>query len=321
MLIRALFDLAVKGAATILYGLAAICIVAPLFPLIFLGEMVVSFTPHIVLGGLLCSGLLARQNPRAAIAGAAFVLVAIWPVITFAKFETSAKDPCSSDSCLSILTANIHGSEAALQRLVELAADRNVDLIAINEPPRQFEDANYAAAVPGFDTHLYINRQSTPRPVGMPIALLARDPFHTQDVRFPSRLASRAYLQADLDAQWQDVRIVVLHAMVPVTPRGMIARNTLIASAADTAQGASSFIMLGDFNMTPWSTTFRRLPGKRAGDPRGVSTWPVAFGPFGIAIDHIIFSGDLELVETEELPAIGSDHRAVLARFRRPAQQ
>ena len=155
----------------------------------------------------------------------------------------------------------------------------------------------------------------------MPIALLARNPFQSDSIHIPARLAFRAYLQADLDAKWQDVRVVALHGMVPVTPGGTIARNTLIASAAETAQGASSFIMLGDFNMTPWSTTFRRLPGQRAGDPRGVTTWPVAIGPFGIAIDHIIFSGDLELVETELLPDIGSDHRAVLARFRRPAQQ
>ena len=132
MPIQALFDLVVKGAATILYGLAAICIVAPLFPMIFLGELAVSLTPHIVLAGLLCSALMALQKPRTAIAGAVFVLFAIWPVITFSKYQAPTKDSCAPGACLTVVTANVHGSEAALERLVDQINDRNVDLIALN---------------------------------------------------------------------------------------------------------------------------------------------------------------------------------------------
>ncbi|MEO1552718.1 MAG: endonuclease/exonuclease/phosphatase family protein [Pseudomonadota bacterium] len=317
MSLRSLFESSITAGATVLYGLSALCLLAPFFPLVFLTEMIVSFTPHILVLGFLGSLLLALHKPRAALAGAILVLAAGWPVIGFSKYETASGAACPPGACLTVITVNLRQSEDALNALLEVTEELDLDLIAINEPPIGYESADYAAAFPNLTSQLYINRQSTPRSVGMPIALLSRGSFADQTIHFPARFSTRAFLQADFEGDWDGLRIVSLHAMVPTTPGGTIARNGLIRLAGETASTSESFIMLGDFNLTPWSSVFRNLPGRRAGDPRGVATWPVALGPFGIPIDHIVFSDDLELVDVELLADIGSDHRPILAKFKR----
>ena len=284
MSLRSLFESSVAAIATVLYGLSALCMLAPFFPLVFLTEMIVSFTPHILVLGLLGSLILALHKPRAALAGEILVQAAGWPVIGFSKYETASGAACPQGTCLTVITVNLRQSEDALNALLEVTEELDLDLIAINEPPNGYEGADYAAAFPNLPSQLYINRQSTPRSVGVPIARLSRGP------RALWRRRCRC---------WR------------------CSRTCGESLAGDTASTSESFIMLGDFNLTPWSSVFRNLPGRRAGDPRGVATWPVAFGPFGIPIDHIVFSDDLELVDVELLADIGSDHRPILATFKR----
>ena len=105
-------------------------------------------------------------------------------------------------------------------------------------------------------------------------------------------------------------------ARAPVTASWTQARNNLLSIAGDTAATAEQFILMGDFNTTPWSATFRDLPGNRAGDPRFSATWPTFFPALGISIDHILASDNLELVEFKVLESVGSDHYPLMAKFR-----
>ncbi|MEM9178915.1 MAG: endonuclease/exonuclease/phosphatase family protein, partial [Pseudomonadota bacterium] len=159
--------------------------------------------------------------------------------------------------------------------------------------------------------------ESMPRHMGNPITLLSRRPLADRDRILRRDTAGRAYITADLGGDWQGTRIVLAHAMTPLRHDGLMARNTLLRVAGEAAKDSGSFIMMGDFNLTPWAPQFRRLPGKRAGDPRGVATWPTSLRMVGLPIDHIMFDGDLELVDVRVLDPIGSDHLPVLATFRR----
>ena len=154
--------------------------------------------------------------------------------------------------------------------------------------------------------------------MGNPITLLSRVPIVDQDRVLRQDTLGRAYIVADLGGEWQETRLLVAHAMAPFVPRGLSARDTLLEAAGNVAQKSRTYIMLGDFNLTPWTPQFRALPGKRAGDPRLSATWPAPLRALGIPIDHIMFDGELELVQVRVLPITGSDHLAVLAQFRRP---
>ena len=77
---------------------------------------------------------------------------------------------------------------------------------------------------------------------------------------------------------------------------------------------------MGDLNVTPWSPYFRDLVKRTGlidtGRKRGFqSTWKRNNPVFSIPIDHILHSEDLICTNRWIGPALGSDHRPVMAEF------
>lgn len=299
------------------YGGVFLTLLAQIVPNSFLLEMVASFLPHIVVIGLIVSVLLTYYDKRIAAAGAILTLIAAVPFLAFTKSITPANAECGPPDCLTVITANVFGRPDATLNLLELAVDENADVVAVNESINLIRFPQYNSAFDVYEHVVHAVWENMPRHMGNPLTLATDQPIAFQDRVLRRDTGRRAYIIADLDGNWSGTRIVATHAMTPVSPMGMQTRNALLDAAGQAATESESFILMGDFNLTPWTPTFRKLPGNRAGDPRFSRTWPVAFGPFGIPIDHIMFSDDLELVETRVLEPVGSDHYPVLARFRR----
>lgn len=114
--------------------------------------------------------------------------------------------------------------------------------------------------------------------------------------------------------------LVGLHLTWPTDPfqASQIRRVTQALTRTD----ASRLIVVGDFNLTPWSFTLRRLDhdiGLTRRD-RAMFTWPAqAFAkqlltvpaPF-LPIDHIYAGSAWRTVKVERGPRLGSDHFPVL---------
>jgi endonuclease/exonuclease/phosphatase (EEP) superfamily protein YafD len=96
------------------------------------------------------------------------------------------------------------------------------------------------------------------------------------------------------------------------------------------ASGRPGTIVLGDFNLTPWSPRFRDALARSGLTPAGdYRLWPRTFPAMpaarllfflsgGIPIDHVLVSGDLGVSRVVRGPFIGSDHYPVYAElFRR----
>jgi endonuclease/exonuclease/phosphatase family metal-dependent hydrolase len=80
-------------------------------------------------------------------------------------------------------------------------------------------------------------------------------------------------------------------------------------------------VMLGDLNLTPYAPPFDRLlrDGRLHDAMRGRGwqpTWRAGFWPLALRIDHVLVSPGLCVEEATVGPAVGSDHRPVLARLR-----
>ena len=300
-----------------IYGGVLLTILAQIIPGLFLLEMVASFLPHILVSGLVISALLARYDKKIAAAGAVLTLVAALPFLTFSKSVAPSGEACGPSECLTIITANVLGKSDATLALLDLAAREQADVVAINESINLILEPEYRPAFDRYDNLIHAAWENMPKHMGNALTLATDRSLAFQDRVLRRDTGRRAYIVADLDGDWTGTRLIAAHAMTPVSPLGMQTRDALLSAAGAAAAESESFILMGDFNLTPWTPAFRKLPGKRAGDPRFSRTWPVAFGPFGIPIDHIMFSDDLELVETRVLEPIGSDHYPVLAKFKR----
>lgn len=300
------------------FSLSVLNLLAQFIPGVPFLELLVSFVPHTLALGIIAALSLALVRPRAAIAGAVLALASGAPFLLFSKYAAPMQAECGPGGCLTVMTANIYNKRDAMKNLNALAIQEQADIIAINEAVSRMTDSSYRQAFPNYPHVVHASRESFSRHMSSPITLLSRIPIADRDRVLPDNTARRAYIVADLGGDWQKTRIVVTHAMVPMGKSGVQTRDTLLEAAGDAAAQSETFIFMGDFNLTPWSSTFRSLPGKRAGDPRLVATWPVGFTAIGIPIDHMMFAGDLELVEARVLAPIGSDHRPVLAKFRKP---
>ena len=300
----------------ILCPLATLAQVAPgVLPL----EMLISFLPHILLASTIAAATLIFLNQRLLMFALPIIFVTAAPFLLFYKYEAAKGPPCQEGDCLTVITANIYNLPSAMEALFQLAEQENADIVAINEAVPSLSMERYADAFPAYAYGTHATWKNLPKPAGDPLTLLSKNEFAFSDTVSSDGTGRRPYIIADLDGAWSDTRIIATHALVPLSPSMINARNTLLQEASTALQGQDTFIMMGDFNLTPWSPTFRRLPGKRAGDPRLSNTWPTFFPPLGLSIDHIMFDGDLELVEFKVLESVGSDHYPILARFRRPS--
>jgi endonuclease/exonuclease/phosphatase (EEP) superfamily protein YafD len=87
--------------------------------------------------------------------------------------------------------------------------------------------------------------------------------------------------------------------------------------AGIAATAAEPLLVVGDFNLTPFSPRFANfldaagLRDALAG--RGPSiTWPSYFPLLGIAIDHCLLGPDWDSIAHRRQPNYGSDHYAIV---------
>jgi endonuclease/exonuclease/phosphatase (EEP) superfamily protein YafD len=137
-------------------------------------------------------------------------------------------------------------------------------------------------------------------------------------------------IEAQLGITGQEVMVLNLHAMAPLSPARAATRDAQFEWIARWCREQSGrVIVLGDLNTTPWSCSFGRLlrDGDLIDSMRGFGvqpTWRTSFGPLRgmllwpiqIPIDHCLHSPGLIAVARETGPPCGSNHYPLLVTLR-----
>lgn len=137
-----------------------------------------------------------------------------------------------------------------------------------------------------------------------------------------SFLANNSYISATLSLEGDKaLRIYALHTNPPVSPEWLVTRNQqVIETARAVAADESDYkIMIGDYNLTPYSYWFKELlrisglqDSRRGQGIQG--SWPAMFPTplFKIPIDHVLTSPDVVVKDRRLGPPMGSDHLPVI---------
>lgn len=117
------------------------------------------------------------------------------------------------------------------------------------------------------------------------------------------------------------VSIANIHTLPPASINQWRIRNQQIMRVADIVKSDGQWIVMGDFNLTPFSnlySEFKSVTGLN--DARTVlgllPSWPTWIPPLWIPIDQVFYSSELELVNIQKGRFIGSDHWPIIATFR-----
>jgi endonuclease/exonuclease/phosphatase (EEP) superfamily protein YafD len=115
--------------------------------------------------------------------------------------------------------------------------------------------------------------------------------------------------------------IVGAHFTVPLGPAHAHLMARHVAAVGDYVRALPGpVVLLGDLNTTPWSHYFRDLRARSglrdSALGRGIQpTWPAWWRIPMVTIDHALVSNDIQFVDRQVGPPIGSDHRPVIVDF------
>ena len=170
-------------------------------------------------------------------------------------------------------------------------------------------------------THSYVIAQPTDSG-NFGIGLYSKIPFRK------SNIASWGNLVPSLDVTLvsPNIRVIATHPMSPMSGRNFDHRNRqldeIAVAVADSGSGVPTIVM-GDFNLTPWSPLFRDFVDTSGLLPvrSPLSISPTWYGgpshlPFGLVLDHVCVSNDIQPVSMSIGENVGSDHRSVTVRCR-----
>lgn len=299
-----------------LISLAATSLLVSALPLVadlwWVFDLFTHFRLQLIAGQLLlCVLLIFARLPRW------WMLVAACATLNVASaraYLLPSAERASGPATLSLMTVNVLGRNRDITGLAATIERETPDVIIVQEY-RRTGAGLLAPAVAA-----YQHRFERPRDDNYGIALFSKHPFlSVRDFELGSTIA----IDADIGlADGVSARVIGVHLSTPISRRLTSQRNAQLEALAQISASAEDrLIVAGDFNVTPFSPYFsdllRRSGLRDAMAGRGPQiTWPTFLPILGIAIDHVLLSGDWQIVEYHRLPAFGSDHYPVIVALR-----
>jgi endonuclease/exonuclease/phosphatase (EEP) superfamily protein YafD len=161
--------------------------------------------------------------------------------------------------------------------------------------------------------------------------LLSKIPLmHSKIVSFPEDKLGKAiyrkeggYILAGLNVQGRQISLINLHPPVPVSPKYIKSyQQYLSLLQVEKPTLASTVILIGDLNTTPWSFFYRqyleKLELKDAKAHHYMPTWPTYIPFFYLPIDHVFVSHSVQTVSQYIGSFNGSDHFPVAVELQIP---
>ncbi|MFT5284264.1 MAG: endonuclease/exonuclease/phosphatase (EEP) superfamily protein YafD [Planctomycetota bacterium] len=287
----------------------------------WLGEVATSFTWYLGWAGLcgaFALGLIRRL--RLAIVVALFGSFHLWPEVSLWLPDSRNDATNGNGQELTIASCNLYWDNRKLALLEKWIEEHNPDIIAFQELSLESKSVLESLSESYPTLVLSPNKQWNQKTWG--IGFLSRVPIKNTRWIPPIRVQSRPSLEVTVTLGGKDL---VLRNAHPARP-GRGARNSkrdavLDSLASEDWRGMS--ILLGDLNVTSTSPAFTKLlktsnlRDSRLGFGRQPTFTATQLGGlFSVAIDHILVSGSLQVIDRRIVKIPGSDHRGVVARIK-----
>lgn len=263
------------------------------------------------------------QWPFTAIA-AIGLMASAWIVVPEFATSLAARAPLPADGrpVLKLMTHNLFGLNYEMQRVADVIAAENPDIIALQEFfPEQRE--TLPALIKGnypYSVHCVGGRRAN-------IALYSKLPFaaHTTgDCEADSTTATRItrIVGTFTLADGQKFSVLTTHLDWPFPLQRQQAELADLASAVEAVKGP--LLVVADFNSTPWSYAQRDFAAT-AGLTRqthGILTFPMRFWIAGwrdtlpfLPLDQVMTRGGITIHELHAGAHTGSDHLPIITTF------
>ena len=280
---------------------------------------------YAVLTAILLLGLLVTvRPPRRQLIVTLALALGLYATTIGTWYVPRLRDARTGGVPLTVMTYNVNYQLWDTPAVTDLVRANPVDVFGLVEPFQE-QAAELRDNVQDLYPHYY-------RATGGGLSLFSRYPITEATTENLGTLYHSLF--AIVDVEGKPVRIVVAHPLAPVSIYNFVHRNEAMAALAKYgAQQPITTVIMGDFNLTSWSTYFRDFihnSGLRSvnlghglnptwfynSTGRSLGRLEQAKQPFKIPIDHIFVGQDVS-VDHVITPSAGvSDHRPVIAKLR-----
>jgi endonuclease/exonuclease/phosphatase (EEP) superfamily protein YafD len=223
---------------------------------------------------------------------------------TFIRYTYGAESVAASAPQLRVVSLNVWFRNRDDARIAHFLEASGADVIALQEMT-VLRARELHELLPSY-RYAFIERA---QPHGA--AIFSRLPITDTGV---VELADGGVNASRVELTWHDRQITLLgmHLHWPIGAAAL--RDAEIEGLARFARShAGPLVIVGDFNITPWSAAFGAAMTDAGLDDcargRGwLPTWPSQFPPLGIRIDQCLVSADWEVIGARAGPRVGSDH-------------
>ena len=216
---------------------------------------------------------------------------------------------------LRVIAANVYDGNHTPDKVLDFVRRHEGDIVILIDAKRE----RWQTVLADIGA-LYPHRAPAAWREGTPIILFSRYPvLRHESIQLPG--GERPYLEVDLAINERVVTVLGVH---PTSPTLTDASDSWERNRSLNHIGRSirdrerPLIVAGDFNITPFSPHFRDLIAanglRNAAQGQGwIPTWPRAFWPVRVPIDHVLVRGPLAVQSLARGPSIGSDHFPIIA--------
>lgn len=277
-----------------------------LWPLDLFAHFRVQYAVLFVLIGALLWIFRLRMLSGASLVGA---IVSAVPLAAYLGPQAGASALASSPH-FRMVTFNAWMGSRDDRSTAEFLSRANADAIVFQELPAQ-RVKELHARLPAYP-YSYIE------PLASRVAILSRWPIRTA-APFRSRNGHIVGAHLALDWNGRPIQFLGVHLHWPLSGRSSRLRNEeLLSIAAWAREQSDAVLVVGDFNITPWSAHFTELLSRsglrdcaRGEGLRG--SWPAQLPLLRIRIDHCLASKHWRTVDVGVGPSLRSDHLPVIA--------
>lgn len=232
-----------------------------------------------------------------------------------------AQVSADAPTCVTVCTFNVLTTNRNYESIQKQLFDSNADIVVIPELSSGLKRYLTGAFAEEYQWSRVDSRDGG----NFGIGLYSRLPI--QSARIFTLNSSIPSVEAFLQIDGQQYYVVATHTFPPMGRDGFRRRNRHLELLANrlrkiaTESPDTTLIVAGDLNLTPWSPLFSEFC-KQAGLLRtGAGIQPTWYRfpafPFGLVLDHVLASADMQCVRYSVGEAAGSDHRCVTAKFAR----
>lgn len=301
-----------RSLVLLLGGLLVATVCALMAPVGWPFELFAHFrVQYAAAAALVAVGLVAMRRPGFAVAALALALYHALPLLQIA-IAGHATAACTGPA-FTVATVNLLYRNQDRQPVLDWLAAEAPDLVVVQELTPDW--AAELLRTSGYAHHRLLTRRDA-----YGIGILSRWPLERIQA-IDLAADGLPSLAGVVEIHGRPVAVLGLHARWPITPRLLEARDDALRRAANVVRSEPlPTVVLGDFNLTPFSPAFAQfaegtgLRDAMAG-PGWNPTWQAGFWPLALRIDHVLVPPSVCVSHAEVGPSIGSDHRPVVARL------